>query len=767
MASQKTKNLIILKKKRRSEFLIPDFYILELKKYFQNKEKYLNIIQKRFSKKSKIILRSSSASEDGKLVSNAGKYISLISSLNKKELIKNISLISLKLNNQDQIIAQEYIYQPKFGGVIFTRDINDNSPYYILNIDYSKKTNLVTSGLKNVSMKTFIVHRSLKYVEKKFIKLFKAVKIIEKIFKSEKLDIEFAYKNNKIYIFQCRTLNFNYKNKNINIDKSLNIIAKKIEKLKKPLPFISGTKNIFSNMSDWNPAEILGIKPSQLGISLYEKLITNDVWSKQRHKFGYKNVKPYPLMYNLGGSTYIDLRIDLNSFLIKRLNKNISNKIINYYINKISKNPKIHDKIEYEIFPTYFSLNKKRYKELKQIIGSKSLLKYKKELKRITVNSFFNKNNLIDENKKINLLRNKLTEIRKSKASLLHKIYLTLNFTKEYGTLVFASMARKAFISTNYINDLKELKILSSNDVDKIYSSMNTISKKIQMSLKLLQAKKISKVSFLREYGHLRPSTYSIKSKNYKNNFNNYFNLKKKIQLQQESFNLSKIQDKKITKKLHKNNFNIDSKTFLNLLKEYLKNREYFKLIFTIGVDDIFNYIQKLQKRLKISKNDLEFINIDILLNNFNNLSLLELKKIIKENINFNKKQLYQQQYIKLPDLIKDKKDLFFFEKYNLKGNFITQKKVTAKTLIYNNQSQDLNNKIVILENADPGYDFIFSHRIKGLITKYGGPNSHMAIRCSEYQLPAIIGMTQDFEKFKNNQIVTIDSYQKVFLNHE
>ena len=139
MASQKTKNLIILKKKRRSEFLIPDFYILELKKYFQNKEKYLNIIQKRFSKKSKIILRSSSASEDGKLVSNAGKYISLISSLNKKELIKNISLISLKLNNQDQIIAQEYIYQPKFGGVIFTRDINDNSPYYILNIDYSKK----------------------------------------------------------------------------------------------------------------------------------------------------------------------------------------------------------------------------------------------------------------------------------------------------------------------------------------------------------------------------------------------------------------------------------------------------------------------------------------------------------------------------------------------------------------------------------------------------------------------------------------------------
>ena len=28
-----------------------------------------------------------------------------------------------------------------------------------------------------------------------------------------------------------------------------------------------------------------------------------------------------------------------------------------------------------------------------------------------------------------------------------------------------------------------------------------------------------------------------------------------------------------------------------------------------------------------------------------------------------------------------------------------------------------------MIENADPGYDYIFNYSIKGLITKYGGSN--------------------------------------------
>jgi phosphoenolpyruvate-protein kinase (PTS system EI component) len=46
-----------------------------------------------------------------------------------------------------------------------------------------------------------------------------------------------------------------------------------------------------------------------------------------------------------------------------------------------------------------------------------------------------------------------------------------------------------------------------------------------------------------------------------------------------------------------------------------------------------------------------------------------------------------------------------------------------------------------LVEQADPGYDWIFSHKIRGLVTKYGGSNSHMAIRCAELGIPAAIGV--------------------------
>ena len=35
-----------------------------------------------------------------------------------------------------------------------------------------------------------------------------------------------------------------------------------------------------------------------------------------------------------------------------------------------------------------------------------------------------------------------------------------------------------------------------------------------------------------------------------------------------------------------------------------------------------------------------------------------------------------------------------------------------------------LDGKIVLLEAADPGFDFIFGSDIKGFVTKGGGPNS-------------------------------------------
>ena len=75
---------------------------------------------------------------------------------------------------------------------------------------------------------------------------------------------------------------------------------------------------------------------------------------------------------------------------------------------------------------------------------------------------------------------------------------------------------------------------------------------------------------------------------------------------------------------------------------------------------------------------------------------------------------------------------------------------------------------IVCIENADPGYDWIFTKGISGLITKFGGANSHMAIRCGELGIPAAIGCGEElFARLSAGGAVILDcSNHAVFPIH-
>ena len=102
-----------------------------------------------------------------------------------------------------------------------------------------------------------------------------------------------------------------------------------------------------------------------------------------------------------------------------------------------------------------------------------------------------------------------------------------------------------------------------------------------------------------------------------------------------------------------------------------------------------------------------------------------------------------------LPNVITKPSDFDFIQASSSRPNFITEKSVKGKTSYLDNEEvQDVEGKIVIVEKADPGYDWIFAKGIAGLITCYGGVASHMAIRCAEFDIPAAIGCGQDIFRF-------------------
>ena len=138
-------------------------------------------------------------------------------------------------------------------------------------------------------------------------------------------------------------------------------------------------------MPDWNPAEMIGTKPKALALSLYQELITDFIWAKNREKYGFNDLTSNHLMSSFLGTPYIDIRVDFNSWLPKNLNLITKEKIINYYLNLFRNNNNFHDKVEFKILFTCFNAETdKKLKNInKKILNDKEKKQFKKELKKL------------------------------------------------------------------------------------------------------------------------------------------------------------------------------------------------------------------------------------------------------------------------------------------------------------------------------------------------------------------------------------------------
>ena len=129
-----------LKREKIKNIKIPKFIFISKKKYLKNKKKIFNKIKKTF-KNNLLIIRSSSKDEDNINLTNAGKFLSFQKvRIDEKNIYKIIDKVIIKFKSlNDQILIQSFINNAELSGVIFTREANFNSPYYIINYDSSGK----------------------------------------------------------------------------------------------------------------------------------------------------------------------------------------------------------------------------------------------------------------------------------------------------------------------------------------------------------------------------------------------------------------------------------------------------------------------------------------------------------------------------------------------------------------------------------------------------------------------------------------------------
>lgn len=734
-----------------------------------------------FSDERYLVVRSSARDEDGFAKANAGKYHSELNvprtPAGLEHAIETVFASYGAENLEDEVLVQPQLENVAFSGVLFTRQLGSGAPYYVINYARGSDTTAITSGLSKTD-ETIIVSRSadpaeLARLPEQIGPLIAAAKEIELAVLYDALDIEFAILNDgTIVTLQCRPLMLrDYLGDRQWDDLVFNVQEGLKERIENSQHDLLGDGSLWSVMADWNPAEIVGIKPGALALDLYRYVITDRTWAVQRKQVGYRDVTHVPLVSNLAGTAYVNVRASLNSFVPEDFPLEPATRLVTHALQRLRANPALHDKIEFEIIPTCLDFAFDRWRSLfkeDQVLSPDEIRQLGASLRRVTQNIISRTSGDFAKAQQLEQVYDDLVLKNASLGPI--GIKRLLDECQQEGALIFAHLARAGFVAVSLLKSAVERGLITAQRYQQAMASIETVGTLLQRQATDVRGGVSSKDQLIARFGHIRPGTYDIATPSYSRAYDIYLApLVEGAQTPKHpEFCFTAEEAQALEAALEDIGLQMNITEFLTFLREAIAGREFSKLIFTKLVSASLDMIRRDQSELDIAEEDLEFVSLAAILNRPHDhwgdtLAMIQMQTQIEH-----RRALSQvASRVLLPPVLTSPDEVMGFMQPQMATNFVTVNRAERELVILRSATlerhPDLSRKIVAIPSADPGYDFLFGMNIAGLVTAFGGPNSHMAIRAAEFQLPAAIGIGQGaFDQLADGALYLLDCNQKI-----
>lgn len=671
-------------------------------------------------KAAEVAVRSSAVHEDSAEASFAGMYVTKLgvpaifdnvveaieevqrSGELKKEVAAHYAK-EKKLTASEELVAtivQEMIH-PDLSGVIFSHSIDACDGYYLISVAQGLGEAIVGGS---VNGKLIRVARALclDYLNEDWLaKLIKTMRKIETCYGSESLDVEFVYANGTLHILQCRP-----------ITTSPTVLVKKEDEhqLMCRIALLEAEVNTafaddaFGDMTDINPLELLGSNPTELDISIFKHLFADTIVERVRREMGYDPLD-IGLLRVIGGKPYISLRASAFSLRPKGIPTQAYERMFNVYRRMLMIDSNLQSRVEFDVYA--MSSGEKLERIMREAELSSSEQEKVRDAFRLLDSSIAAISEICSSS-----FKQQIADYADRNHSLQgNSIEETLAHVAK-GTELFVRVARLAFywknkFEENYPNeDLNEL----------IVGHIQSVNSRLQADLISCQNSELSREELVRRYGHLQPGQFEIFGESYADDPDHYLFAQ-----------LSIAHPQNVEKKVHKFE---DAVEFRNVVT-FMQAREETKFLFSQSLYIFTRQLKTLLREGRITRSQASC------------LKWLELKALLAgQNSSVISAEKNNLPLI-LPDVIipgTTKLGVITFGEARPK--YVTQSVVKAPIRVLDRPDihVDVRGALVLIPNADPGYDFVFHSGAVGIITKVGGPASHMCIMTIELQLPACIG---------------------------
>jgi choline kinase len=686
-----------------------------------------------------VIVRSSTLVEDGWDQSNAGRFESVLDVPvdDVAALTDAIEQVIDSYTDDDQanqVLVQPMVKDIDQSGVVMTRSPGTGSPYYVVNYDATTtSTESVTDGAGEHIQTAVINKQSLESINGSSIPvsdtsliqyptdlrldaLLPAIEEIEGLVGYDGLDVEFAIDDDGgVYILQVRPMTIDPTDDtatDAEIGETVARARREFTDSQVAQPGLLGEQTIYGVMPDWNPAEIIGRQPRRLATSLYQYLVMDDIWARQRAEYGYRDVRPHPLMKQFAGQPYVDVRADFNSFIPQSIPDDLARRLVEYYLTCLREHPELHDKVEFEILLTCLPFDYER--QIAPLVDygftESELEPLREGLREVTRTAY---DRIDDDMAEIRRLESRYDRLVDSDLPPLQMVYHLLEDCQRLGTLPFAHLARTAFVATSLLRSLERIGVITEAQRRDFQNSLDTVARQLERDGHRVHNGDLGWEQFVDRYGHLRPGTYEIASPAYAHNPEEFLS---PIVETNEEFtdppDPTTVWDEKtnadVEAELDRIGLPPDAAAFTSFLADAIEGREYAKFVFSRNLSEALERIAAFGEENGFSRADLSHVSVESFFELARTHPPSNVSSWLETRVREGRRRHTITQAVELPPLLFEDTDFDVFERPAREPNFVTNDTVRGETIPLDDvdvEDVDLDGKIVLIEQADPGYD--------------------------------------------------------------
>ncbi|GAA3084100.1 PEP-utilizing enzyme [Kribbella aluminosa] len=708
---------------------------------------------------SALIVRSSATGEDTETSSAAGKYDSFAIPEQAAPDVLQAAIDQVFSSYGDDrddsyVFVQRYIAAVSAAAVVTTRVAATGAPYYVLAVDeVSGTSDAITSG-RGPAETWYLAHGRPETIGPPLVRqLMRTVEAVENATGSDQLDLELLLDTDRrTHLLQVRPLVLRQPpppDADRAVRRAVDTCAYRLEaERRNGQPALLGLAPWFSNMADWNPAEMIGQRPRPLAMSLYREVITNRTWAIQRAQYGYRDLCGIELLHDFAGQPYIDVRASLLSFIPARLPFAAARRIVGIQLEQLAAEPHLHDRIEFDVATTAttFDLDER----LDTLTAAAGLLQtHRAELRAaLTAITAAGLGRVDRDARQVGLAALHRIACRNRFVNPLHRADYLLREIQTSIAVPFAHTARAAFLATALTRTAVTAGLASTTSVEQFMQSLSTVSAQLRADGAAVADGTLDWETFVQTYGHLRPGTYDPAVPRYGDAPELYLRpfvtsasplAATALDLGQPSSPLFTADPQTVTSALTRIGLNLDATALTGFIRSAITARELGKFELSAWISDILTCLQTVGESLGHTPDDVAFWRLrDVRGLRAGSLSAAQLR----DRVEVRRERYAVTQRLHLPATMADPLDVRCFATGHGQPTYVGTGSAAGLVKVAPQPDDDLDG-IVVLTSADPGFEWLFSRRVRGIITLYGGANSHLAVRCAEAGVPAAMGVGQ------------------------